>query len=222
MDDNNLNADRAATLWNAQADQHNQWSELDADEKAAWIAKCAAPVGEVELPALPTQHVPMVGWTLTQAYQQGWKDAIAPYAERIRVLERELKHAKLQELVDIAQECDMGYGPSAQQPAQGIGDDPEFRKLFFAAKHASWNFDERTPELDALIAYIDCRTAGAALAGWKQVPQQYTDEQLAAGVAQYEAVADDKISAESICGAIYDGMIAAAPSPQHGKEGGNA
>ena len=33
---------------------------------------------------LPTKHVPMVGWTLTEAYQQGWRDArAAPGAARV-------------------------------------------------------------------------------------------------------------------------------------------
>ena len=91
MSELNMDDDRAAALWNAQADQHNQWSELDADEKAAWIAKCAAPVGEVELPALPTAEIPAYGdaaplYTAEQV-RQAQVDAIAPYAERIRQLE---------------------------------------------------------------------------------------------------------------------------------------
>jgi len=71
MSELNMDDDRAAALWNAQADQHNQWSELDADEKAAWIAKCAAPVGEVELPArsidTPEFADMMLEWALSKA-----------------------------------------------------------------------------------------------------------------------------------------------------------
>lgn len=41
MTDLTQNTERAAQLWNEQADEFNQWSELDAEEKAAWVAKCA-------------------------------------------------------------------------------------------------------------------------------------------------------------------------------------
>jgi hypothetical protein len=80
--------------------------------------------------------------------------AIAPYAERIRQLERELKHAKLQELVDIAQECDMGYGKPAERKTASIGDDPKFQELLEeyddAASHTAI-----LHSLNALITYID-------------------------------------------------------------------
>jgi hypothetical protein len=82
------------------------------------------------------------------------RDAIATYAERIRQLERELKHAKLQELVDIAQECDMGYGKPAERKTASIGDDPKFQELLEeyddAASHTAI-----LHSLNALITYID-------------------------------------------------------------------
>jgi len=43
-----------------------------------------------------------------------------------------------------------------------------------------------------------------------RVPCEYTDEQLAAGVEQYKGIVAPHISAESICGAVYDAMVGAA------------
>lgn len=56
--------------------------------------------------------------------------------------------------------------------------------------------------------------------GWTLVPVEYTDEQIAAGIAQLEAVRaalGDGASDESICGIIYDGMLSAAPAAPQGE-----
>lgn len=120
----------------------------------------------------------------------------------------------------------------AQQQAQSVGEDEQFRKLFFAAKHASWNFDERTPELDALIAYIDGRTAGAAPELYTCIGKggTYAHVGVAAG-AGYTRGGLVHVYRDQATGnlfyrtpADFDARmerIAAAPSPQPGKEGGN-
>jgi hypothetical protein len=77
---------------------------------SAWPV--APAVGEDGLPPLPAPKYPQMkvlihgstseqcGYTAEQ-YRQGQLDAVAAYKR---------KHAALQEMVDIAQECDMGYG----------------------------------------------------------------------------------------------------------------
>jgi hypothetical protein len=162
MNDLNMEAERAAPcpLCDSQQVQVCRDSNNPAKDSARCRdCKCtaplsvwnrrAAPVGEVELPALPEGDEAGMykGSCIVIPHEEvlAW---FAPYAERIRVLERELATLKGEH--------------ATLRPAQSIGDDEQFRKLFFAAKHASWNFDERTPELNALIAYIDGRTAGTA------------------------------------------------------------
>ena len=86
----------------------------------------------------------------------------------------------------------------------------EGREVFAAA-------DKLEKAKDALIAYIDGRTAGAAPEGWKLVPIEPTPEMIAAnGTCDVpegaQMLADD-------ARATWAAMIAAAPSPQHGKEG---
>ena len=79
-----------------------------ADNNPCAVCGRAAPVGEVELPALPHKIGPVYNgnyWTQSdtvnppgerladvftaEQVRQAQRDAIAPYAERIRVLERE-------------------------------------------------------------------------------------------------------------------------------------
>ena len=142
---------------------------------------------------------------------------IAPYAERIRVLERANSS-------NSSSSC-------AQQQAQSI-DSPEFRKLFFAAKHAPWNFDGSTPELAALIAYIDGRAAGAAPELYTCIGKGGTYELVGeADGAGYVRGGTVTVYRDATSGNLYYRTpvdfktrmerIAAAPSPQPGKEGGN-
>jgi hypothetical protein len=155
-------------------------------------APVSAPIVE-ELPALPRPAYydrvsarmsgDGIGFTEDQ-YRQGQRDAIAPYAERIRQLERELKHAKLQEIVDIAQECDMGYGKPAERKTASIGDHPKFCELldefaYRASERRAMGGDFGSAEADevaesALIAYIDGRTAGTA----RHVSAEVTQKEL--------------------------------------------
>jgi hypothetical protein len=82
-----------------------------------------------------------------EAMARDMRDAIAPYAERIRQLERELATFK----GELA----------TQKPAKSI-DTPEFRKLLAdLVRRASYNISGKASPA-ALIAYIDGRTAGAA------------------------------------------------------------
>jgi hypothetical protein len=149
--------------------------------------------------------------------RQAQLDAIAPYAERIRVLERANSS-------NSSSSC-------AQQQAQSI-DSPEFRKLFFAAKHAPWNFDGSTPELAALIAYIDGRAAGAAPELYTCIGKGGTYELVGeADGAGYVRGGTVTVYRDATSGNLYYRTpvdfktrmerIAAAPSPQPGKEGGN-
>jgi len=54
----------------------------------------------------------------------------------------------------------------------------------------------------------------AMLSHWKFVPREYTDAQLKAGLAQLYSARCNGVSDESLCGVIYDGMVANAPDPQ--------
>jgi len=233
MSELNLDAERAAELWNAQADQHNQWSELDADEKAAWIAKCAAPVGEVELPALPELTVPRIDAYTAEQVRQAQRDAIAPYAERIRVLEREvMARANPPESTGKTSETRMdavfGGAREIQRPAQSIGDDPEFRTLLdefraafiFEAKESEYceeTSNRCVKSHAALIAYIDGRTAGAADAFPGQYWSLHQGDLMHLMSLKIGAAYVDPVAAAKRCGI----QIYASPSPQHGKEGGN-
>ena len=141
---------------------------------------------------------------------------IAPYAERLRQLERELKHAKLQEIVDIAQECDMGYGKAAERKTASI-DSPEFRKLIAYVQ----GFDDGEPifgeSQKRLIAYIEGRTDGEAPEGSKLMPIEPTDDMIVAFAEQWYS----KVRCIDDCEMddCYAAMIAAAPAPMNsGKE----
>ena len=135
---------------------------------AAWNDRRASPVGEVELPPLPTNvtHVTRrvrrcesdvpAQLVLEHFAMEYAKSAIAPYAERIRVLERELAERKrggwigsvgdyTQFHVLLTAVCDA---------AKELEDSTEGGAATFAAA------DKLTAAQDALIAHIDGRTAG--------------------------------------------------------------
>ena len=85
----------------------------------------------------------------------------------------------------------------------------EGREVFAAA-------DKLEKAKDALIACIDGRTAGAAPEGYVLVPATATSEMLESVVPDNTA---NLMYWRYTYGAIYAALIAAAPSPQHGKEG---
>jgi hypothetical protein len=128
---------------------HQEWLHRE------FVAFCAgrrrtapsAPMGE-ELPAPDVYYDGLPYYTKATVER-----IVAPYAERIRQLEREL----------------------AERKTASIGDDPEFH-----GRLDRWHFLVSRPAkqkaLASLIAYIDGRTAGAAPAGWKLVPIEPTDE----------------------------------------------
>jgi hypothetical protein len=130
-------------------------------------------------------------------YRQGQRDAIAPYAERIRHLERELAERK---------------------PASV--DTPEFQKL-------AWDWAGKMHSKDAiifanheplawekLIAYIDGRTAGTAPDGYVLAPKEPTEAMVHAA---------EDLPPPRMFGVVYRTMIAAAPTPiNSGREETNA
>ncbi len=79
-------------------------------------------------------------------------------------------------------------------------------------------------EARALAAEAALARPGQGMAvpeGYKLVPIEYADEQLAAGIDQLKAVRNAlgaNASDESICGMIYDGMLAAAPTAAQPKQ----
>lgn len=141
----NNEAERAAELWNAQADQYNQWSELGADEKEAWIAKCAAPVvADDGLPPLPDDYY-MLAAPGRKVYDE---DHMRQYARDAIAADRAAR---------------------AQQQAQSVGDSVDFQALLSDVMVASKTGQSVTvvaEKVQALIAYIDGRTAGAAPEGF--------------------------------------------------------
>jgi hypothetical protein len=74
--------------------------------------------------------------------------AVAPYAERIRQLEREL--------------AERASSPEIPDGSQSIGDEPEFERLLAEyVKALDSNLETYATAKRALIAYIDGRTTGA-------------------------------------------------------------
>jgi hypothetical protein len=134
------------------------------------------------------------------------RQVVAQYAERIRLLEREGS-------AGAAQNC----RSSGKVQVQSIGDDPKFRELFE-------EYDDAVSEAGirhayrALIAYIDGGTAStAAPEGYVLVPTKITEEMHVAAVrAIIRATGNDDFPP-----AVWDAMIAAAPSPLSGTEEAN-
>jgi hypothetical protein len=101
---------------------------------------------------------------------------------------------------------------SAQQPAQSIGDDPEFRELveFWSGKYHSALAPVRAGYKEAwaaLVAYIDGRTDGAAPESASPSCRNCLDFGW-----------EPSVNGERRPCAFCQG---AAPSPRQGKEGGN-
>ncbi|MFS2027114.1 hypothetical protein [Massilia sp. CT11-137] len=117
----------------------------------------------------------------------------------------------------------------AQQQTQSI-DTPEFQAkvghwLSAREYYQSEDAEQVQSAWVALIAYIDGRTAGAAPEGWKLVPIEPTMDMAKAGAKHTAIVEGEETEAttfhEAIGRALYawQDMLAAAPSPQQGKEG---
>jgi hypothetical protein len=125
------------------------------EDRARRTAPVSAPMGQ-ELPPLPRPVA--IGWKggsftelsygyTERQFRQGQLDAIAPYAERIRQLEREL----------------------AERKTASIDSDPTFSEVLArfldeaeASNIAGYDMARYQKARDALIAYIDGRTAGTA------------------------------------------------------------
>ena len=152
MSELNMDAERAAfEAWiglnDREGPQADRYEDTYTDNYVgemweAWQASAkrrAAPVGEVELPALP-EPLRFAQWTGGEVF--------AYTAEQVRQAQRE------------AIEADRAA--RAQQQAQSIGDDPKVHDMLL--RYGVWPPDD----VSALIAHIDGRTAGAAPA-WQPI-----------------------------------------------------
>lgn len=69
---------------------------------------------------------------------------------------------------------------------------------------------------------VDLPQMAGADADWVLVPREYTDAQLASGIEQLRTVRKNLgefASDETICGVIYDGMLASSPQQRAGDGG---
>jgi Lar family restriction alleviation protein len=214
-------------------------SNTESEAESEWnrrTAPVSAPLDTQALPPLPKPD--SKGWIFTSSQlSQYAREAIAPYAERIRHLERELaermagQEAAVQTAAGSAEtRMDTGFKGAAglgQKPAS-IGDDPKFceRVEWWAGAAHSCDKHTRTvrakAEWAALIAYIDGRTAGTAPKGCKIVPAEPT--QAMCDAARAEAMgwqnSGEHWSAMTWF-RIYKRMLAAAPSPLSKQEEAN-
>jgi hypothetical protein len=180
---------------------------MDTDTEIAWYGwqasrrtAPAAPMGE-ELPAqLSETRIKEIvcelfaDGTFTDDDMILWRaiesEAIAPYAERIRQLERALRSANL-----LLAETFISTGKAMSPRATEISEQIE----------------------QALAgAYIDGRTAGAAPEGWKLVPLKYTPEMRAAWDRAPQSEDDDS----DFAGAYAALIAAAPTHMNSGKEEG--
>jgi hypothetical protein len=181
-------------------------------------ARRAAPVGEVELPALP-EPLRFAQWTGGEVF--------AYTAEQVRQAQRQAFVAgRLAAIADSQREVASDLAAIkarlavAQRPTQSISSN-EFRNLIEAHDRAS-DFEEMGAAYGAIVAYIDGRTAGAA-------PDARVED-LAALVRQLvhslNKVKPDSDLAKRAVDYLQRKGLAGSPlraddSPQPGKEGGN-
>jgi hypothetical protein len=156
------------------------------------------------------------------------RNIVAQYAERIRHLERELAELRAK-AGDIEEAAYYRGFKFAQQPAQSIGDDSDFSRLTLAwaeaviAAHEGGSKIPLMNAFDALIAYIDGRTASTA-----EDPRL---EDLAALVRKLvralrradptTTIADGALGYLKRKGLAGSALRAAAPSPLSGTEEAN-
>jgi hypothetical protein len=159
-------------------------------KKGMWKSENSAPIVE-ELPALPMTKA-QYGLDNTLSFsaidmRNYAREAIAPYAERIRQLERELAELR------AAWEAEAKLGEAykgiawngarelAERKTASIGEDGEFQDLVGDVYRAgSYNESIEKP-LNVLIAYIDGRTAGAADA--ESEYELHQDDMMVAGTS---------------------------------------
>jgi hypothetical protein len=157
-------------------------------------------------PKLPMREIDDIVYRLRQERKDTTyaivNTAIAPYAERIAHLERELAERKP---VSI--------------------DTPEFRELLILLfdAHDDGSDEEYQSARSNFIAYIDGRTAGTAPEGYVLVPEVPNN----AMVVAIESKIDEQLVASGMWAGdmqrqdgadIYEAMLAAAPSPLPPKE----
>ena len=157
-----------------------------------------APVGEVELPALP-EPLRFAQWTGGEVF--------AYTAEQVRQAQRDAIAAD--------------RAARAQQPAQSV-DTPMLRQLLVDYRRAE-SLGEQHMRMQEVIAYIDGRAAGAAdapleqLVGWHDTLANVLHTMRL--MTDWNGLSRGQIT--SRMQSIISGMehrIAAAPSPQHGRE----
>jgi hypothetical protein len=189
------------------------------DCTAGWNARTppvSAPMGTngeaIPLPPLPDEvflcDPDVYGYTDIEL-RQAQQDAIAPFAERIRHLERELEQARA---AFIGSENARKDAERARGAVQSIGDDSTFEDLAGDVYRAgSYNESIEKP-MNALIAYIDGRTAGTAPDELVEIGNRMatTLEVLACALKNPGTAEGVRRTAEE--------WRAAAPTPLNGKE----
>jgi hypothetical protein len=198
---------------------------------------------DADLPPLPEpfDHVDMADDSVAAVfsadqYCQGQREAVAQYAERIRLLEHEaaeirVAHDQAWAICNAVAEAlgddldrEAGSAESvrrlrhAQRPAQSI-DTPEFREVLSNALIPT-GASMSTEGLGMVIAYIDGRTAStAAPDGWQLVPVEPTMAMIAAlGYEGDEMLAIGHGLISQGIANQYKAALAAAPSPLSGTE----
>ena len=197
-----------------------------AENNPCAVCGSAAPVGGVELPALPTRDGDWArdDWYTADSMRDYAQVAIAPYAERIRQLEAaydaatflagDTINARNAEVAEQAARIRQLERELAERKTASIGNDPEFLELL--ANYCLSSRENTAETKRALIAYIDGRTAGAAPDGWHEAMARLCED-LAIHWQQDEGT----YAAGKKAGALdcAEAIRAAAPTPMNsGKE----
>jgi hypothetical protein len=135
----------------------------------AEVSADGMPVLSKELPPLPPATEGTVTGARRWSASRMWEyadQAIAPYAEQIKKLERENKDLKLQIIADIGQESEL----AERKQVQSIGEDKKFHLLLNVVCDASEEMEKAEGNnvfsashklevaKNCLITYIDART----------------------------------------------------------------
>lgn len=191
---------------------------------AAWNRRAAPIVGDDGLPPLPAPDVhagtdpllsPGTAYSAAKV-RQAQRDAIA--ADRAARAQQKAQTGGRGWIGSVGDYAQFHVLLNTVCNASEELEKAEGREVFAAA-------DNLEKAKDALIAYIDGHTAGAAPEGWKLVPIEPTMDMAKAGAKHTAIVEGEETEAttfhEAIGRALYawQDMLAAAPSPQQGKEG---